>query len=152
LADTRARTFYTITILLPALALSVAVPFAVPPMAVETSLPRGATEVWLYPRFAIRELATYGLVAGWLLWQLRSRGPSAFARLIWWAPLAVAAAGVLVLLPFILVHGAIREMIADSGGRIVLRFAARLVIGYAYVALAEFVRTRLLQIEAPSKA
>jgi hypothetical protein len=151
LADTRARTFYIITILLPAVALTIAVPFADPPMAVETSLPRGATEVWIYPRFAIRELATYGLVAGWLLWQLQSRGPSAFARLIWWAPLALAAAGVLVLLPFILVHGAFREVLADSGGRIMLRFAARLAIGYAYVSLAEFVRTRLLQIEAPGE-
>jgi hypothetical protein len=152
LADSRAGTFYTITILLPALALAIAVPFAVPPMAVETPLPRGATEVWLYPRFAIRELATYGLVAGWLLWQLQSRGPSAFARLIWWAPIAMAAAGVLVLLPFILIHGAFREVLADSGGRIVLRFAARLATGYAYVALAELVRTRLLQIEAPGEA
>ena len=152
MADTRARTFYTVTILLPALALAIAVPFAAPPMAIGTSLPRGATEVWIYPRFAIRELATYGLVAGWLLWQLQSRGPSVFARLIWWAPLAVAAAGVLVLLPFILVHGAVREVFADSGGRIVLRFAARLAIGYAYVALAEFVRTRLLQIEARGEA
>ena len=152
MAETRARTFYTITILLPALALAVAVPFAAPPMAVEPSLPAGATEVWRYPRFAIRELATYGLVAGWLLWQLRSRGPSAFARLIWWAPLAVAAAGVLVLLPFILVHGQARDVVADSGGRIVLRFAARLAIGYAYVALAEFVRTRLLQIEVAGEA
>jgi hypothetical protein len=107
--------------------------------------------VWLYPRFAVRELATYGLVAGWLLWQLHSRGPSAFARLIWWAPLAVAAAGVLVLLPFILVHGAAREVLADSGGRIVLRLAVRLAIGYAYVALAEVVRSRLLQIEVPGE-
>jgi hypothetical protein len=151
-ADTRARTFYTLTILLPAVALAIAVPFADPPMAVETSLPPGAIEEWIYPRFAIRELATYGLVAGWLLWRLQSRGPSAFARLIWRAPLALAAAGVLVLLPFILVHGAFREVLADSGGRIVLRFAARLAIGYAYVALAEVVRTRLLQIEVPGEA
>ena len=38
-----------VTILLPALALAIAVPFAAPPMAIETSLPRGATEVWIYP-------------------------------------------------------------------------------------------------------
>ena len=152
MADTRAPTFYTITILLPALALAVAVPFADPPMAVEPALPAGATDEWIYPRFAIRELAAYGLVAGWLLWQLHSRGSSALARLIWWAPLAVAAAGIVVLLPFILVHGAARDMLADSGGRIVLRFAARLAIGYGYVALAEFVRTRLLRIEVAGEA
>ena len=121
-------------------------------MAVEPSLPTGATEIWLYPRFAIRELATYGLVAAWLLWQLHSRGPSSFTRLIWWAPPAVAVAGVIVLLPFILVEGAARDVAADSGGRVVLRFAARLAIGYAYVALAELVRTRLLQIEVAGAA
>ena len=132
--------------------MAVAVPFADPPMAVETALPAGATEVWVYPRFALRDLATYGLVAAWMLWRLHSRGPSAFARLIWWAPLAVAGAAVLALLPFILVHGAIREVLADNGGRIVLRFAMRLAIGYAYVALAELVRSRLLQIEVAGEA
>ena len=152
MADARARTFYTFTILLPAVALAIAVPFTLPPAAAETPLPLGATAVWLYPRSGIRELATYGLAAAWLLWRVYMGGPSAFARLIWKAPLVVAAVGVLVLLPFILVHGAAREVLADSRGWIVLRFGARIAIGYAYVALAEFVRTRLLQIEVGDEA
>lgn len=143
----RARTFYTIVILLPALALTAALPFAGTPTAVAPPIPAGATEVWVYPRFGLRELAAYGLVAAWLLWELRSRTPSAFERLIWWAPVALAAASVLMLMPFVLVHGAAREVFADEGGRIVLRMAVRLAIGYGYIGLAEFARRDLFQVD-----
>lgn len=142
-----ARTFYTIVILLPAMALAAALPFATTQTAVAPPIPAGATEVWVYPRFGLRELAAYGLVAAWLLWELRSRTPSAFARLIWWAPVALAAAGALMLMPFVLVHGAARELFADEGGWIVLRMAVRVAIGYGYIALAEFARRNLLQVD-----
>ena len=148
----RARTFYTLVILLPAVALAAVVPFAGTPAEMAPPVPAGATKVWLYPRFAIRELATFGLVAVWLLWELRSRTPADFARLVWRAPVALAVASVLMLLPFVLVHGAARELVADSGGRIVLRLIVRIAIGYAYLGLAEFVRTRLLQIDLAPQA
>ena len=69
----RLRTFYTITILLPAVALAAVAPFAGRPVQIEPPVGPGVTQVWLYPRFAIRELASYALVAAWLLWQFRSR-------------------------------------------------------------------------------
>jgi hypothetical protein len=144
----RARTFYTIVILLPAVALAVAVPFAAPPPGIGTPLPAGATEVWIYPRFALRELLAYGLLASWLLWELRIRSLPAFTRLLRWAPVALVAISFFMLLPFVLVHGAARQVLADDTGRLVVRFIVRLGLGYAYIALAEYVRTRLLHIES----
>jgi hypothetical protein len=148
----RLRTFYTITILLPAVALAAVAPFASVPVRIEPPVGPGATEVWLYPRFAIRELASYGLVAAWLLWQLRSRTAAAFARALWLAPLALVAVSVVILMPFVLVQGKARELFGDEGGRIVLRMVVRLAIAYAYVGLAELVRTRLLGIELADEA
>jgi|SRR5690242_10626578 len=144
----RARTFYTIVILLPAVALAAAVPLAAPPPGVGTPLPPGATEVWIYPRFAIRELVAYALLAAWLLWELRTRSLPAFTRLLRWGPVALVAISFFLLLPFVLVHGAAREVIADDGGRLMLRFLVRLGLGYGYIALAEYARIRLLRIEA----
>ena len=125
---------------------------ATPPARPEFPLPAGATEGWVYPRFAMRELVAYGLVAAWLLWELRRRTIVAFAQVLWWAPVALAAVSVLLLVPFVLVHGATREMFADNGGRIALRLIVRLAVGYAYLGLAEFVRRNLLEIEPAGKA
>jgi hypothetical protein len=148
----RARTFYTVAILLPAAALVAALALAAPPERPEFPLPAGATEVWVYPRFALRELAAYGLVAAWLLWELRRRTLPAFAQVLWWAPVALVAVNFFLLLPFVLVHGALREVFADDGGRIALRLIVRLAVGYAYLGLAEFVRRNLLEVEPASKA
>ena len=143
----RARTFYTVAILLPAAALVAALPLAASPERAEFPIPAGATEVWIYPRFAIRELVAYGLVAAWLLWELRRRTLPAFARLLWWAPVALVAVSFFLLLPFVLVHGALREMFAEQGGHIALRLIVRMAIGYAYLGLAEFARKNLLEVE-----
>jgi hypothetical protein len=143
----RPRTFYILTILLPAIALAAVGPFAGTPMPVEAPVGPGVTQVWLYPRFALRELAAYGLVAAWLLWQLRTRPPAEFARLLWWAPVALVIVSGVLLMPFVLVQGRARELFDENGGRILLRMVARLVIGYAYLGLAELVRTRLLGID-----
>jgi hypothetical protein len=143
----RARTFYTLVILLPAVALAAAVQFAGDPTVDGPPIPAGATEVWLYPRFGLRELAAYGLVAAWLLWELRLRTPSDFARLVWWAPVALAVAGILMLMPFVLAHGAARQLLADDGGRIALGIAVRLAMGYGYIALAVFAWRNMLQVD-----
>jgi hypothetical protein len=148
----RARTFYTVAILLPAAALVATLWFAAPPEQPGFPLPAGATESWVYPRYAFRELVAYGLVAAWLLWELRRRTLPAFAQLLWWAPVALVAVNVFLLLPFILVHGALREVFADDGGRIALRLIVRLAVGYAYLGLAEFVRKNLLEVEPADKA
>jgi hypothetical protein len=148
----RARTFYTVAILLPAAALVAMLALAGPAERPEFPLPAGAREVWVYPRFAVRELAAYALVAAWLLWQLRRRTLPAFERLLWWAPVALVVVSVLLLLPFILVHGAMRDMLAENGGRLALRLIVRLAVGYAYLGLAEFVRRSLLDIGPADKA
>lgn len=148
----RARTFYTVAILLPAAALLAALALAAPPGRPEFPLPAGATERWVYPRFAVRELAAYGLVAAWLLWELRRRTLAAFALLLWWAPVALVAVNVFLLLPFVLVHGALREMFASDGAHIALRQIVRLAVGYTYLGLAEFVRRNLIEIEPAGKA
>lgn len=104
------------------------------------------------PNASTDELAAYGLVAAWLLWELCRRPLPAFAQVLWWAPVALVAVTVLLLLPFILVHGALREMFADGGDLIALRLTVRLAVGYAYLGLAEFVRRNLLEIEPAGKA
>jgi hypothetical protein len=133
-------------ILLPAIALAALGPFAAFPMSGGPAGP-GGTVVWLYPRFVIRELAAYGLVAAWLLWQLRTRPLTEFVRLLWWAPVALMVVSGILLMPFVLVQGQARELFAEEGGHILFRMFARLVIGYAYLGLAELVRTRLLGID-----
>jgi branched-subunit amino acid ABC-type transport system permease component len=144
----RARTFYTVAILLPAAALVITLALATRPERPELPLPAGATEMWRYPRFAVRELAAYGLVAAWLLWELHRRTVPDFARLVWWAPVALVAIIVILLVPFVLGHGALREMLANDGARIALRLIVRLAIGYAYLGLTEFVRKNLLEVES----
>jgi len=148
----RAQTFYTIAILLPAAALVATLALAAPPDRPEVPMPAGATETWVYPRFAVRELVAYGLVAAWLLWELRRRTLPAFARVLWWAPVALVTVNVFLLFPFVLVHGALRELFANDGGRIALRLIVRLAVGYAYLGLAEFVRKNLLEVESAGEA
>jgi hypothetical protein len=62
------------------------------------------------------------------------------------------AVSVFLLVPFVLVHGALRETFADDGGRIALRQIVRLAVGYAYLGLAEFVRRNLLEVASAGKA
>ena len=111
-------------------------------------LPPGATAEWLYPTSSVRGFVAYGIVAVWLLWELRRRTPAAFPALLWLAPLVNAAVNVLVLAPFPLVHGAARELFADEGLRIALRLVVRLVTGFAYVGLVVFTRHQLRQGDA----
>ena len=143
----RARTFYTVAILLPAVALAAALTFVGRHQPPEAPLPSGVTAVWLYPPFAVRELATYGLVAAWLLWGLRRRSPSDFARTLWWAPPALVAGSALVLMPFVLVHGALRELLAENAARMEVHVIVQLAVAYTYIAITEFVRWDLLRIE-----
>jgi hypothetical protein len=105
--------------------------------------PRGATAEWLYTTSSVRDLVAYGIVAAWLLWELRRRTPAAFALLLWLVPLVRLAVSILVLAPFPLVHGAARELFADEGLRMALRLVVRLLIGFAYVGLVVFTRGQL---------
>jgi len=144
----RLRTFYTIAILLPLVALAAVAALGGGERDLSAGLPRGATAEWLYPTSSVRGLVAYGIVAAWLLWELRRRTPAAFAPLLWLAPLVNTAVNVLVLAPFPLVHGAARELFADEGLRVALRLVVRLLIGFAYVGLVMFTRDQLRQGDA----
>jgi hypothetical protein len=139
----RLRTFYTIAILLPLVALAAVAALGGGEGDLSAGLPPGATAEWLYPTSAVRSLVAYGIVAAWLLWELRRRTPAAFGPLLWLVPLVGAGVNILVLAPFPLVHGAARELFADEGLRAVLRLVVRLLIGFAYVGLVIFTRDQL---------
>jgi len=139
----RLRTFYTIAILFPLVALAAVAALAGGERDLPTGLPPGATVEWLYPTSSVRDLVSYGIVAVWLLWELRRRTPAAFAPLLWLVPLVSTAASILVLAPFPLVYGAARELFADEGLRVVLRLVVRLLMGFAYVGLVIFTRAQL---------
>jgi hypothetical protein len=54
-------------------------------------------------------------------------------------------ANILLLAPLALVHGAARELLADQGGRVAMRLAVRLLVGFAYIGLVVFAREQLRQ-------
>jgi hypothetical protein len=111
-------------------------------------LPNGAVVEWIYPRSTIREVVAYAGVALWVLWQLRRRTLEEFRRTLWRAPVTVAIANFLVLAPFVLVHGSVREVLAGQGGRIGLRFLVRILVGYGYVVLIESIQGQLQRDDA----
>jgi hypothetical protein len=79
----------------------------------------------------------------WLLREIRRRTPDDFRRTLWRAPVIVAIANVLLAAPFVLVHGSVRELLAEQAGRIELRFLVRLLVGYGYVSLLERIQGQL---------
>lgn len=139
----RLRTFYTIAILLPLVALAAVAALGGGEHDLSARLPPGTTTEWLYPTSAVRGLVAYALVAAWLLWELHRRTPAEFEPLLWLLPLIGAGVNILVLAPFTLVQGAARELFADEGLRVALRLVARLLIGFAYVGLVVFTRNQL---------
>jgi hypothetical protein len=144
----RLRTFYTIATLLPLVALAAVAVLRGGEGDPSAGLPRGATAEWLYPTSAVRDLVAYGIVAAWLLWELRRRTPAAFASLLWLVPLVSAAVSILVLAPFPLVHGTTRQLFAEEGLQAAMRLVVRLLIGFAYVGLLVFTRDQLQQGDA----
>jgi hypothetical protein len=144
----RLRTFYTIAILVPLIPTAAIVACGGGESQLAARLPPGATAEWLYPRSSVRDLAAYGLIALWLLRELRRRTPEEFARVLWRAPVASAAASILLMSPLVLVHGDARDLLAEDGGRITLRLLVRLLIGFAYVGLVVFVREQLRRGDA----
>ena len=139
----RLRTYYICAILAP-LAVFAAVAAAGGDEGSSTlGLGPGATVHWLYPRSAIRELVAYAAVAVWLLWTLHRGGPPEFQRAVWRAPLLLVVIHLLFPLAVILANGAVHTVVAEQGGRILLRVLVRLLVGFGYVVLVERVRLRL---------
>jgi hypothetical protein len=139
----RLRRFYEIAILLPLLGLGIVAALDRGDADLVTGLGPGGRAYWLYPPSATRGLLAYGVVALWLLLELRRRRPAEFEPLLWRAPLAIIAAHVLLLTPLVLIHGRAGELLSEQGGRVALRLVVRLVIVFSYVGLVEFVRERL---------
>jgi lysylphosphatidylglycerol synthetase-like protein (DUF2156 family) len=139
----RLRTFYTIAILFPLLVLAAVAALGGGDRGLPSRLPPGTTTEWLYPTASVRSLAAYTMVAVWLLWELHRRTPSRFAPLLWLLPLVNTGVNILVLAPFILVHGAAHELFVDEGLQVALRLVVRLLIGFAYVGLVVYTRNQL---------
>ena len=133
------RTYYRIVILLPLFGLGVAAALHHTDPDFSAGLGPGGTAHWLYPKSAVRGLLAYGMVAR----ALRQRTPPAFEPLLWRAPLAYAAANVVVLAPLVLIQGRAVEFLSEQGGRVGLRLVIHLVIGLGYVGLMMFARERL---------
>ncbi len=139
----RLRTYYTCAILIP-LAVFAAVAAAGGDDGSSTlGLGPGATVRWLYPRAGIRELIAYAAVSAWLLWTLHQRTMAEFQRAVWRAPLLLVAIHILFPLAVVMANGLVRRVAAEQGGRIVLRLLGRLLLGFGYVTLTEWVRRRL---------
>ena len=139
----RLRTYYTCAILIP-LAVFAAVAAAGGDDGSSTlGLGPGATVHWLYPRAAIRELIAYAAVSAWLLWTLHQRTMAAFQQAVWRAPLLLVAIHLLFPLAVVMANGLVRQVAAEQGGRILLRLLVRLLLGFGYVTLTEWVRRRL---------
>jgi hypothetical protein len=144
----RLRTYYTCVVLIP-IAILAAVAAGGGDDGSETlGLGPGGTVHWLVPHAAIRELVTYTAVALWLLWKLHRRPLAEFRAAIWRAPVLLVAVSVLFVLVPTLVNGLAREMVAEHGGRIVLRILVRLLVGFGYVGLAEWVGRQVESREA----
>jgi hypothetical protein len=139
------RTVHTIGILVPLVPLAVVAVLGLGERDLATGLGPGGTAQWLYPPSAVRDLVAYGGVAIWLLRELRRRTPAEFAPLLWRAPLIYALANLLLPVPFVLVNGEARQLVAEQGGWMALRVLARLLIGFGYVALLVFIREQLRQ-------
>jgi hypothetical protein len=139
----RLRTFYDISVLLPLLGLGIVAVLTRGEADLAAGPVPGTTAEWLYPRSAIRGFVAYGIVALWLLRELRRRRPMGYKPLLWLAPLANAAANVLLFVPLALIHGGAGGWLSEHAGRVGLRLVVRLIVGFGYVGLVMFVRQRL---------
>jgi hypothetical protein len=139
----RARNFYRLAILLPLVGLGLAAAIHPEDAELAAGLGPGGTAHWLYPESAIRGFLAYAIVALWLMWELSRRRPGTFEPLLWWAPLAYAAANVVLLAPFVLIQGRGAEFLSEQGGRAGLRLMVHLLIGLTYVGLIRFARDQL---------
>jgi hypothetical protein len=146
---TQPRAYYTGAILAPLAIFAAVAAVGGGDGSSTLGLGPGATIHWLYPRSAVRELIAYGVVALWLLWTLHRRPLEEFHQAIWRAPIVLAVIHFLFPLAVILANGVMRRVAAEQGGRIILRVLVRLLVGYGYVALIEWVRR---QLESPRVA
>ena len=145
----RLRTYYICAILVPLVIFAAVAAAGGDDRYSTLGLGPGATVRWLYPRSAIRELVAYAAVALWLLWTLHHRTLPEFQRAVWRAPVLLVLIHLLFPLVVILANGVMRTVVAEQGGRILLRLMVRLLVGFGYVGLTEWVRRQLPLRETP---
>jgi hypothetical protein len=145
----RLRTYYTCAILIPLAVFAVVAAAGGDEGSSTLGLGPGATVRWLFPRAATRELVAYAGVALWLLWTLHHRTPAEFQQAVWRAPVVLVVIHILGPLVVVLVNGLAGRVVAEQGGRILARLLVRLLVGYGYVGLIEWVRRQLPLRETP---
>ncbi len=145
----RLRTYYIWAILAPLVVFAMVAAAGAGDDASMLGLGPGASIHWLYPRSAVREVLAYAIVASWLLWGLHHRTLAEFQQAVWRAPVVLALIHILFPMAVILAKGAARAVVAEQGGRILVRALVRLLMGFGYVALVQWVRRQLELGEAP---
>jgi hypothetical protein len=139
----RLRAYYTCAIVFP-FAVIAAVAVAGGDAGSSTvGLGPGATVRWLLPRAATRDLVLGTGISLWLLWKLHRRPMEEFQEAIWQAPGLMVVLDALLPVVVVLGAGLVREIVAEQGGRIVLRLLVRGAVGYGYVGLVQWVRGQL---------
>jgi hypothetical protein len=144
----REQAVYTTMILLPLVALTLVAALGGESSRRVSELPNCGILLWIFPRSAIREVVVYAGLALWLLRKLRRRTPDEFRRTLWRAPVIVGIANVLLAAPFVLVHGTVRQVLAEQSGLIGVRFLVRIIVACGYVALVEWIQAQLRQESA----
>jgi len=147
-SSTREGVVYATGILVPLLALALVAALGGDSNRRVTELPGGGFVKWIYPSSAIREVVAYAGVALWLLRELVRRTPEEFRRTLLLAPVVIAIANFLLPAPFVLVHGILRELFAEQSGLMGFRFLVRILLGYSYVALIEWIQGQLRRDDA----
>ena len=152
----RLRTYYTCAILAPLVILAAVAAAGGGGDSSTLGLGPGGTVRWIYPRSGIRDLLAGTVVCSWLLWKLYRRPPAEFQEALWRAPVLMVVLLTLLPLVVILVNGLARRMFTEQGTRIALRLLVRLIMGFGYVGLLEWVRQQLqirkaLQVEVADR-
>jgi hypothetical protein len=142
------RTYYTCAVLAPIVILAAVATGGGDGASSTLGLGPGASVRWLYPRSAIRDLAAALIVGSWLLWTLYRRPMAEFREAIWRAPMLMLLLLAALPLVVVLVNGLLRRMLAEQGTRIALRLLVRLIMGFGYVGLVEWVRQQLQSRDA----
>ena len=139
----RLRTYYTCAILAPLVILAVVAAAGGDGGSSTLGLGPGATVRSLYPRSAIRDLVAGTVVCSWLLWKLYRRPLAEFHQAVWRAPVFMLVLLTLLPVVVVLVNGLAGRIFSEHGPLIVLRLLVRLVMGFGYVGLIEWVRQQL---------
>jgi hypothetical protein len=139
----RLRTYYTCAILAPLAVLATVAAAGGDSGSLTLGVGPGGTVRWLYPRSAVRDLLAASVVCSWVLWELYRRPWAKFQEALWRAPVCMVVLLTLGPTAVVLVNGLARRMLSEQGGLIALRVLVRIIMGFGYVGLVEWVCQQL---------